>query len=67
MVKGPSVMMGYMGHPKETNEVLRDGWYETGDMASVDEDGFITITGRISRFSKTSRPSSLSGPVQPIE
>lgn len=52
MVKGPSVMMGYMGRPNETNEVLRDGWYMTGDMASVDEDGFITITGRISRFSK---------------
>ncbi len=52
LVKGPGMMMGYLGRPKETDQVVRDGWYVTGDMASVDEDGFITITGRMSRFSK---------------
>jgi acyl-[acyl-carrier-protein]-phospholipid O-acyltransferase/long-chain-fatty-acid--[acyl-carrier-protein] ligase len=45
-------MQGYLGRPDKTNEVLRDGWYETGDIATVDEDGFLTITDRLSRFSK---------------
>jgi acyl-[acyl-carrier-protein]-phospholipid O-acyltransferase/long-chain-fatty-acid--[acyl-carrier-protein] ligase len=52
LVEGPNIMQGYLGRPDKTASVLRDGWYETGDIASVDEDGFITITGRLSRFSK---------------
>jgi acyl-[acyl-carrier-protein]-phospholipid O-acyltransferase/long-chain-fatty-acid--[acyl-carrier-protein] ligase len=52
MVKGPSVMAGYLNMEKETAEVLEGPWYNTGDIARVDEDGFLTITDRLSRFSK---------------
>jgi acyl-[acyl-carrier-protein]-phospholipid O-acyltransferase/long-chain-fatty-acid--[acyl-carrier-protein] ligase len=51
-IKGPNVMTGYYKQPEQTAKVLRDGWYATGDMAMIDEDGFIHITGRLSRFSK---------------
>ncbi|GHT38436.1 hypothetical protein FACS189427_12520 [Planctomycetales bacterium] len=51
-VKGPSVMKGYYNDPQKTAAVLKDGWYSTGDIASIDKDGFIWITGRLSRISK---------------
>ena len=51
-IKGPSVMKGYYKDPEKTNEVLRDGWYTTGDIATIDMDGFIRIVGRESRISK---------------
>ncbi|MBJ6723332.1 acyl-[ACP]--phospholipid O-acyltransferase [Geomesophilobacter sediminis] len=51
-VKGPNVMLGYLGRPDTTAEVVRDGWYLTGDIGVMDDDGFIRITDRISRFSK---------------
>lgn len=51
-IKGPNVMTGYLNQPEKTAEVLRDGWYNTGDMARVDAEGFIIITDRLSRFSK---------------
>jgi acyl-[acyl-carrier-protein]-phospholipid O-acyltransferase/long-chain-fatty-acid--[acyl-carrier-protein] ligase len=52
LINGPNVMRGYLGRPDLTAEVIRDGWYVTGDIASIDAEGFIRITGRISRFSK---------------
>jgi acyl-[acyl-carrier-protein]-phospholipid O-acyltransferase/long-chain-fatty-acid--[acyl-carrier-protein] ligase len=52
LIRGPNVMRGYLGRPEKTAEVLCDGWYVTGDIATEDEDGFIAITDRLSRFSK---------------
>ena len=52
LMKGPNLMLGYLGQPDKTREVMRDGWYVTGDLAIMDEDGFLHITDRLSRFSK---------------
>jgi long-chain acyl-CoA synthetase len=47
IVHGPSVMPGYHNKPEETRAALRAGWYHTGDLAKSDENGFLTITGRL--------------------
>lgn len=52
LVKGPNVMKGYLGRPDKTAEVIKDGWYVTGDIATLEADGFLIITDRLTRFSK---------------
>jgi acyl-[acyl-carrier-protein]-phospholipid O-acyltransferase/long-chain-fatty-acid--[acyl-carrier-protein] ligase len=52
LVKGGNRMLGYLKRPELDREAFRDGWYVTGDIAAIDEDGFIRITDRLSRFSK---------------
>ena len=52
LVRGPNVMKGYLGREDLTAQAIRDGWYVTGDIAKLDEDGFVTITDRLARFSK---------------
>ncbi len=47
LAKGPQVMSGYWKKPAETAEVFADGWYRTGDIATMDADGFITIVDRM--------------------
>jgi acyl-[acyl-carrier-protein]-phospholipid O-acyltransferase/long-chain-fatty-acid--[acyl-carrier-protein] ligase len=52
LVRGPNVMRGYLGRDDLTAAAIKDGWYVTGDIAALDEDGFLRITDRLSRFSK---------------
>ena len=51
-VTGISIMKGYLNEPERTAEVLKDGWYCTGDLVSQDADNFLFIAGRLSRFAK---------------
>jgi acyl-[acyl-carrier-protein]-phospholipid O-acyltransferase / long-chain-fatty-acid--[acyl-carrier-protein] ligase len=51
-VTGPHVMLGYLNQPDLSEAVLKDGWYNTGDVVTIDADGFISIVGRQSRFAK---------------
>lgn len=51
-VRGPNVMLGYLNNQKLSDSVMHEGWYTTGDIARIDDDGFVFIHDRISRFSK---------------
>lgn len=46
LAKGPTVMIGYVGNSDATSEVLKNGWFHTGDLGYVDKDGFLFVTGR---------------------
>lgn len=61
LITGANVMKGYLGKPDATREVIVDGWYVTGDIARLDEDGHVTLTGRLSRFAK------VGGEMVPLE
>lgn len=60
-VKGPNLMPGYLGRPDLTAKAIQGGWYTTGDMGRIDDDGFLMITGRLSRFAK------IGGEMVPLE
>jgi acyl-[acyl-carrier-protein]-phospholipid O-acyltransferase/long-chain-fatty-acid--[acyl-carrier-protein] ligase len=51
-ISGPNIMSGYLHQPELTAKVIKNSWYETGDVGFIDDDGFVFITGRQSRFSK---------------
>ncbi|SCK42798.1 long-chain acyl-CoA synthetase [Streptomyces sp. LamerLS-316] len=59
-VHGANVFSGYLGDPKATDAVLHDGWLATGDLGALDEDGYLTITGRKKEILVTSGGKSVS-------
>ncbi|MDT3398735.1 AMP-dependent synthetase/ligase [Streptomyces sp. B1866] len=63
-LRGPQIFSGYLNDPKATDAVLRDGWLATGDLGTLDEDGYLTITGRkkealVTSSGKTVWPAAL--------
>jgi long-chain acyl-CoA synthetase len=59
-LRGPNVFQGYLNNQKATDETLHDGWLATGDLGALDEDGFLTITGRKKEILVTSGGKSVS-------
>jgi long-chain acyl-CoA synthetase len=59
-LRGPNVFQGYLNNPKATDQTLHDGWLATGDLGSLDEDGYLTITGRKKEVLVTSSGKSVS-------
>jgi acyl-[acyl-carrier-protein]-phospholipid O-acyltransferase/long-chain-fatty-acid--[acyl-carrier-protein] ligase len=52
LVKGPNRMLGYLNQAERTADAVHDGWYITGDIGALDDEGFLRITDRLARFSK---------------
>ena len=59
-LRGDNLFQGYLNNPKATDETLRDGWLATGDLGSLDEDGYLTITGRKKEILVTSGGKSVA-------
>jgi acyl-[acyl-carrier-protein]-phospholipid O-acyltransferase / long-chain-fatty-acid--[acyl-carrier-protein] ligase len=66
LVKGANRMLGYLNRPAETEAILRNGWYVTGDIAIIDKDGFIYLVDRQSRFSKIAGEMVPHGKVEEV-
>ena len=60
LVKGPNVMLRYLDDPDATAQALVEGWYHTGDLGRIDQDGFLYITGRISNVIVLSNGENVS-------
>ncbi len=70
LLKGPNIFSGYRGAPELTAEVLTDGWFATGDLGSLDADGYLTITGRKKEIivldaGKNVQPAGLEDAIRP--
>ncbi len=55
LLRNASLMDGYFNEPELTHMAIQDGWFRTGDMGKIDNDGFLTITGRVKELFKTSK------------
>lgn len=69
LAKAPSVFSGYHNNPEATQAAFEDGWFRTGDLGSIDEDGYVSITGRIKELivtagGKNVSPSTLEDPIR---